>query len=359
MNQLSKFLVGAFVLLILALLASTTLFVRIHPWEIGVKQNLLAKEILPEDFGTGFAVRIPGVHQWHRMDRRTHFVTFAEKDVRTSLGMNRPALEIRTKDNNLATYDLSVSYKIIDGSAHLIVSERRKEVYRERVLATVEAVMREELAQLASEEIFSTEARLAVAATALERLRTDLLEFHCTPDQVLIRAVRFPDGYEARLQEKQLTYQKLELAVSKRAVEDQTAITDTSAAEISAAEKELRGDWDKRLQTSMSENAVAIASVVAEANIYDQQTRAEADALYETSIANGNLAIQKAEALRNELRNQALDTRGGRIYLAQKAAENLEFESVTLNSNDPRVPSVIDLGALTRLLIGEEPEGDE
>ena len=48
MNQLSKFLVGAFVLLILALLASTTLFVRIHPWEIGVKQNLLAKEILPE-----------------------------------------------------------------------------------------------------------------------------------------------------------------------------------------------------------------------------------------------------------------------------------------------------------------------
>ena len=239
------------------------------------------------------------------------------------------------------------------------VSERRKEVYRERVLATVEAVMREELAQLASEEIFSTEARLAVAATALDRLRTDLLEFHCLPDQVLIRAVRFPDGYEARLQEKQLTYQKLELAVSKRAVEDQTAITDTSAAEISAAEKELRGVWDKRLQTSMSENAVAIASIVAEANIYDQQTRAEADALYETSIANGNLAIQKAEALRNELRNQALDTKGGRIYLAQKAAENLEFESVTLNSNDPRVPSILDLGALTRLLIGEDPEDDE
>ena len=229
-------------------------------------------------------------------------------------------------------------------------------MYRERVLATVEAVMREELAQLASEEIFSTEARLAVAAAALERLRTDLLEFHCSPDQVLIRAVRFPEGYEAKLQEKQLTYQKLELAVSKRAVEDQRAITDTSAAEIIAAEKELRGDWDKRLQTATSENIVAIAAVAAEANIYDQQTRAEASALYEASLANGNLAIQKAEALRNELRNQALDTTGGRIYLAQQAAENLEFESVTLNSNDPRVPSIIDLGALSRLLIGDREE---
>ena len=69
--------------------------------------------------------------------------------------------------------------------------------------------------------------------------------------------------------------------------------------------------------------------------------------------------IAKAEALRNELRNKALDTVGGRIYLAQQAAENLEFESVTLNSNDPRVPSIIDLGALTRLLIGEEPADDE
>ena len=356
MNTLSKALIGLLVIGVLAIVGLSTLFVRIHPWEIGVKQNLLAKEIQAEDFGTGFALRIPGVHQWHRMDRRTHFVTFAEKDVRTALGTNRPALEIRTKDNNLATYELSVTYKIIDGSAHMIVSERRKDVYRERVLATVEAVMREERAQLASEEIFSTEARLAVASTALERLRTDLLEFHCSPDQVLIRAVRFPEGYEARLQEKQLTYQKLELAVSKRAVEDQRAITDTSAAEIIAAEKELRGDWDKRLQTATSENAVAIAAVAAEANIYDQQTRAEASALYEASLANGNLAVQKAEALRNELRNKALDTTGGRIYLAQKAAENLEFESVTLNSNDPRVPSVIDLTALTRLLIGERDD---
>ena len=69
-------------------------------------------------------------------------------------------------------------------------------------------------------------------------------------------------------------------------------------------------------------------------------------------MANGNLAIEKAEALRNELRNKALDTTGGRIYLAQQAAENLDFESVTLNSNDPRVPSVIDIDAMVRLLVG-------
>ena len=103
-----------------------------------------------------------------------------------------------------------------------------------------------------------------------------------------------------------------------------------------------------------SNNEVEIAKIEAEANVYDKRIRAEADAAFETSIANGKLAIEKAEALRNELRNKALDTKGGRIFLAQKAAENLEFESVTLNSNDPRVPSVIDIGAMVRLLVGDE-----
>lgn len=354
MKGLSKIFIAFVVVLVIAMLALQTLFVRIHPWEFGVKQNLLAKEIVANDFGTGFALRIPGLHQWHRMDRRTHFVTFSDQDVRTALGTNRPALEIRTKDNNLATYDLSVTYKIIEGRAHKIVMERRKDIYRERVLATVESVMREELAQLASEEIFSTEARLAVAQTALERLREELQEFHCIPDQVLIRAIRFPAGYEARLQEKQLTYQKRELAESQRKVEDQRAITLTKAAEIGAAEKELRGDWDKKLQTAQSENEVTIAGIRAEANIYDQETRARASARYEISMANGNLQIEKAEALRNELRNKALDTTGGRIYLAQQAAQNLNFRSVTLNSNDPRVPSVIDISAMVRLLVGDD-----
>ena len=70
-------------------------------------------------------------------------------------------------------------------------------------------------------------------------------------------------------------------------------------------------------------------------------------------IAEGNLAIAKAEALRNELRNQALDTIGGRIYLAQQAAENLQFESVTLNSNDPSIPSVINIDEMMDLLLGK------
>ena len=354
MNTIAKVFLSVVGVIVVGLILLTTLFVRIHPWEYGVKQKLLGNGVVEQDFSTGFVLRIPGVHEWHRIDRRTHFVTFSEVRQRTELGMSRPALEIRTKDGNLATYDLSVTYKVEEGSAYKIVKDRKKEIYKARVVDNIESTMREELAQLSSEEIFSTETRLRIANEALPRLAESLAEFQCVPDQVLIRAVRFQDGYEARLQAKQLTYQKTELAESERAVEDQSAITQTMEAEILAAEKARRGEWDKRIQQAQSENEVKIAVVNAKANIYNQQTRAEASASYEIAIAEGNLAIEKAEALRNELRNKALDTKGGRIYLAQQAAENLNFESVTLNSNDPSVPSVIDIGAMVKLLVGED-----
>ena len=354
MNTIAKVFLSVVGVLVIGALILTTLFVRIHPWEYGVKQQLLGNGVVERDFGTGFVLRIPGVHEWHRIDRRTHFVTFSSILQRTELGMNKSALVIRTKDNNLATYDLSVTYRVKEGSAYKIVKDRKKDIYKSRVVDNIESTMREELAQLSSEEIFSTETRLRIAEEALPRLAESLAEFQCVPDQVLIRAVRFQDGYEARLQAKQLTYQKTELAESQRAVEDQSAITQTMEAEILAAAKQRRGEWDKRIQQARSENEVKIATVNAKANIYNQKTRADASAAYEISIAEGNLAIEKAGALRDTLRNKALDTKGGRIYLAQKAAENLNFESVTLNSNDPRVPSVIDIGAMVKLLIGDD-----
>lgn len=352
MNALAKILVTVLGLVLLGFLVAGTLFVRVHPWSFGVKQNLIAGGVSETDAETGFAFRIPGVHKWHMIDRRTHFVTFASQSRRNGIGMTRAPLEIRTKDGNLATYDLTVTYQVIKGRANEIVSQGNAQKYRVLAVDTIESTMREELAKLSSEEIFSTAKRLQIAEEAMPSLTENLSKYFVKPDQVLIRAVRFQDGYENRLQAKQLTYQTLELAKSQRLVEDERGLTETKSAEIEAAEKELRGDRDKDLQTVRSDNEVAIAEVAAEANIYDQQTRAESDAAFETSIANGNLAVAKAEALRNELRNKALDTVGGRIYLAQQAAENLNFESVTLNSNDPNVPSVIDINAMVKLLIG-------
>ena len=120
-----------------------------------------------------------------------------------------------------------------------------------------------------------------------------------------------------------------------------------------AMTKERRADWEKRLQDARSDNEIEVAKILAEAEVYDRTTRSNADADYVTAIAEGELALARSEALRNDLRNKALDTTGGRILLATEAAENLQIRDVTLNSNDPKVPTILDVGEMVRLLIGD------
>jgi hypothetical protein len=358
-----KFLATMIVVFVLCGLLSKGLVEKITPGEIGVKQSLWGSSgVHNEDYAPGFHVGILGIHKWHRLDRRTHFLTFSSTDTVVSgqgyfevgahNSQRRPPLDIRTKDNNTAALDVTMTYRIIPGEANLLVAEGLQHSYLERVISTVQSVLREELAQLTPEDFVDTGVRLGRAEQTLPVLETALRKFHIVPDLLLIRAVRFPDAYEQKLQDRQLKQQLTLLEKSKQAVEEALAKTGTIEKATEADVKELVATWDKRLQEALSTNQVKVAEVLGVAGEYDLRTRAEADASYEILIADGNLAVAKAEALRDELRNAALDTVGGRILQARDAAKNLNFKSVTLNSNDPSVPSIIDIDALVDILIG-------
>jgi regulator of protease activity HflC (stomatin/prohibitin superfamily) len=351
----SRFFLAS-VLLLLVVIVGLRMFIETVPVaKIGVKQRLWGGTgVVQENFDMGFHLGITGFHKWYFLDARTHFLTFGSEGPESSSGEIYPPLEVRTEDNNIINLDMTVTYRIIPEEAYKMVEEAQQEIYRDRLVPVVEKELREHLAQLSSEEIIITDERLEVMKAMLPRLSEAMGEFHVRPEHVLIRAVSFQPIYEEKLQQKQLFEQKRLLATAQKLVEDQRALTDGLATRIVAAEKNLRGDWDKRLQEVSSDNQVEIAGVLAGAEVYAKETRAEADADYQVSIATGSLAVARAEALRNELRNQALDTRGGRIFLARQAAENLNFDHVTLNSNDPNVPSILDIGGLTRMLIGEE-----
>jgi regulator of protease activity HflC (stomatin/prohibitin superfamily) len=344
----------AFVVLCVLGFVGASAFVETVPAsKIGVKQQQWGGSgVVGHDFETGFHLGISGIHKWYLLERRTHFLTFADTHGRSSFGQERGSLEMRTSDGNTANVDVTVTYRIKEGEAHLLVAEGLRDVYPDRVFDTVESVLRDKLA-MTSEEFYSTEKRLKRSVEALPYLTEALKDLHVVPEALLIRAVRFPAGYEERLQEKQLTYQRKLLATANRKVEEAKQVTGTMEKEIEAAEKERRGIWDKKLQRVRSDNEVAVAEIRGDADKYSKRITSNADADWETMIAEGKLALDTAEALRYELRNKALDTTGGSIYLARKAAENLNIEHVTLNSNDPNVPSVIDLDALVNLLIGD------
>ncbi|MCP5024012.1 MAG: hypothetical protein GY930_19880 [bacterium] len=351
--KIIKVLGMAFGAFIVAAILFALLMESVPPAKIGVKLNQWGDGVVDEDYDTGYHIGITGIHKWYLLDRTTHFLTFTDARSTRNSDQERPSLEIRTRDGNTASIDATLTYRIADGEAHLLVAKGLRPVYRDRVISTVESVLREELAQLTSEDFYSTDIRMERAVATLPALTAALAPLHVTPEAILLRAVRFPAGYETRLQEKQLTHQQKLLAMALQKVEAAQQVTGSMEKEIEAAEKELRGTWDKQLQQKFSDNEVAIAQILGDAQLYDKSTRANALADYETMTSEGNLAIDKAEALRNELRNQALDTRGGSIFLAQQAAENLNIDSVILNSNDPSVPTILDLSELVKLLVGE------
>ncbi len=351
------------------------LFERVPVRTYGVKQFIWAGGIVPEDYGTGYHLGITGIHKWHLLDASTHFLEFVAVDERQGVSPNAaspsffpkhagpedmstpahyryPALEIRNRDGNVVTLDVSVPYRIIKGQAHKIVEDGLKSFYPERVKATVESVLREVLPEMSNDALIDVDKRLATSIKALEMLQKKLDQFHVIAEAVLIRRVAFPPEYEAKLQQKQLFTQKARLDQAETLKLVEVLRTGTVEKEIAAAEAMSLAEWEKKTETLRAEYAVKVATIQSESLQYSKKTRAEADAKYQVKLAEGKLALDRAEALLSQLRSEALSTPGGQIYVAQQAAENLNMGRVTLNSSDPRVPLVLDVHRFAEMLLG-------
>lgn len=377
MDRLTKIIFGFIAVLVVSAGLLVLFFERVPVRTYGVKQYVWAGGIEGTDFKTGYHVGITGIHKWHLLDASTHFLEFVAAEERQGLGSGasrpslfpksggpedlstpvhdrHPALEIRNRDGNVVTIDISVPYRIIEGQAHRIVEDGLKAFYRERVKATVESVLREVLPEMSNDALIDYDRRLETSSKALAKLKEKLQQFHVEPEAIMIRRVAFPPEYEAKLQQKQLFTQKARLDQADTLKLAEVLRTGTIEKQISAAEALSVAEWDKKMETLRTEYALKVAEIHAEALQYDKKTRAEADAKYQTKLAEGKLAIDKAEALLSQLRSEALSTTGGRIYVARQAAEGLNPGRVILSSSDPRVPLFIDVHKMADLLLGEE-----
>ncbi|MDF1799550.1 MAG: hypothetical protein P1V81_10270, partial [Planctomycetota bacterium] len=72
----------------------------------------------------------------------------------------------------------------------------------------------------------------------------------------------------------------------------------------------------------------------------------------QAAISEGKLAVDLAKSIGQRLHLEALDSPGGRVYLAREAASQLKVDEVWLDSRDPDVPSMLDVDELAALLFG-------
>ncbi|MBI5435351.1 MAG: hypothetical protein HZA52_21130 [Planctomycetes bacterium] len=324
-------------------------FERVPIATIGVQQSLWGGEGLVEhDFAPGLRRSTRGLSAWHFLDARTHFLRFGwESD-----GADLPVLDLRTKDGNEVKIGVTVPFRIKSGEGWMLVRDGLKSSYHALARTTTQSLLMQELAELSSTDFASTVTRQARCRDALPKLNALLAPYHLEAESIQVHQVLFWIEYEKKLQAKQLTKQQALEAEAATEVEEERR-SHTLAEEIDAEEKRVRAEQDKAIETVVAEAQLELARIKSDAKSYDELVRARATAELERATAQGNLAITKAEALREELVQRIHESAGGRILLARSAAEKLRIRTVTLDSRDPRVPNPMDLDAMVALLVGK------
>ncbi len=335
-----------------ALAAGWLGYQRVPPGFVGVKQsNFGGGGIEMKDYSSGLHFGPRFIDEWHLVDRTTQVLMFAWE----SEGGDHPMLEVRTKDGNIAHVGVAVPYHLKPGEAAALVRDGTKHVWKQRVKTTAEKVLLQEFAAFTSDSLCSTEQRNTIIAETLPRLNQLLSTFHVEAESILITQVMFGIEYEKKLQQKQLTRQTALLSTATTEVDKQRLQNQLFQEGIDASEKLISNQQDQLIAARYAEGRAKYVEVFGEAKEYDRRKKSEADAEYQRMVAEGERAVLRADQLKEELANEIYDSAGGRLMLARKAAENLNIHRVTLNSNDPRVPSVLDLDELTKLLVGHAP----
>jgi len=353
---LRPILVTARVCVIAALLAATTVFVgrafvrRVSPTDHVVRQNNWGANAGVEmaDLQPGFHRGIPGGTSWHVIDARTSFLRYGNE----SEGDSMPALELRTADDLELSLSVSVPFRIQDGQAHRVVADGLKSTYKQSAKTAIEKVLLERFATLRSDEWFSTERRDAVAKDALDAINAKLDRIHVVAEAVLVTGATFPPLYEEKLAEQKLNGQKLETDKLFAKRDLQKHLLDVEQAAVSRAEAELSATFDLSLELAKIELEGQIQAVTTTADSYKTEQRILAENVFAKAVATGQLAVDQAEALKQRLTNEALESTGGRLLLAQEAAGALRFKSIHIDANGPNAPNVLDLDSFVTLLVG-------
>jgi regulator of protease activity HflC (stomatin/prohibitin superfamily) len=321
---------------------------RVTVGQIGVRQAQLGTAgVEKRDRGPGLHPSVRWLHAWHVLDARLHVAAFGLPGD----PLSAPALELRTEDGNRVTLGATVVYRIRSGEAWRLVADGLEHAYRGLAQQTAESVLRSHLAQLDSDDFASTDARNARMAEALPELNAKLLPLHLEAEAIQIQSVAFYAEYEKARANERLTREEARHNEALTRLE-RARSGDVSAEEIEAEEKRIRAEALRELAGLRAAAQLEIARLTSEADSDASRLRSDADATYEAEVAAGELALARAEAERELSQGAALAGEDGRVWLAREAAARLKVRRAELNASDPRVPAVLDLDAMVRLLLG-------
>jgi regulator of protease activity HflC (stomatin/prohibitin superfamily) len=333
----------------LVLGVGSTCLVRLPPGTIGVQQlDLGGRGIAEKDHRPGIVLGLPLLESWHRIDGTTQVLSYGWETE----GGELPLLDLRTREGTSVKVGAAIVHRVRAGEAWQLVRDGLKNAWTRRVRSAAEDALARAVGGLTAAELQDPDARLDCARSVAAELDRALAPDHVEVERVLLTQVWFGPTYEKQLQARQLAAQQLLLQSAAADVEAQRSRIELFQQETENSLKAISAELDEEIARRAAAGRAEIAAVQAGTKAYVDARKAEAQAERDRLVLEGERTLARAQALKEGLMRKALATAGGRLWLARSAAENLNIRQVTLNSNDPRVPSILDLDAIVKLLIG-------
>lgn len=333
--------------------APRVLLTHVAPWDAGVRQENFGGGLDPVDLAPGLHVALPGLDVVRGIDARGRLTVFGEDLGRAGELVDvHPGLWIRTVEDQKAQVELALAWRVRPGAAHLVVRDALEGQLAARVAKRTAKVLELRLASLTAEQWFDAARRRELVADVEPLLVAELASLHVEATSLHVLGAQFPESYEQKLQEKQVSHQEALLQDALGRVDEARAEVSKLENQALAEEARILAEWDQARGADQAAHALAQAAREAETDAYVKRTKADAEAAYQAALAEGRLAVELAKTVGEELRLAALDGPGGRIHLAAQAAARLRVDEVWLDSRDPDVPSMLDLDELALLLFG-------
>lgn len=320
-----------FLFAILLVVAYNLCFVYVEPNEFGIKVVKIGvhKGVQESVFGPGLAFRIPfGMQEIYTLPRSTQVLELTNKTgtVRDGIHVDREA-KIQTSDGFFVDVDATILYRIDDPYKVFTKLGPMDNYLQLGLLPKAEAVLKESLGQLTTEEFYDSSLRVAKSGLAETILNEKLKDEGLVVEHVLVRYFRYSDAIQDNIEAKKL--------------QDQLVFTNES--------KGRAAEQNQVLQRAMAEGAYLVKVKEAEGDAYRVEKEAERDLYVRQKEAEADLLVATAEAKGVELKNEAMQTLGADAMVAVKMADILKgLEVILLPAGGEQGMNPLDVNAVLK-----------
>lgn len=330
-GKLAGFAIALCVIAVVIVVGYNLCFEYVRPNEFGIKVVKIGvnKGVQNTVYEPGLAFRIPfGIQEVYTLPRNTQVLELTNREgaEREGIYVDREA-KIQTSDGFFVDVDATILYRIDDPYMVFKKLGPDDNYMQLGLLPKAEAVLKEALGQLTTEEFYDSNLRVEKADLAETILNEKLKEEGLVVEHVLVRYFRYSDAIQDNIEAKKL--------------QDQLVFTNES--------KGRAAEQNKVLQQAMAEGEYLVKVKEAEGDAYRVEKEAERDLYVRKKEAEANLLVATAEAQGVELKNQAMQTLGAEAMVAIKMADILKgLDVILLPAGGETGMNPLDLNAVLK-----------